>query len=57
MVNILLEQAPLDDCEAADANGDGQVTVDEIILAVNYALEQCPQSVPLRRVTQVGSPP
>ena len=38
MVNIALGNAPLLDCEAADANHDGQVTVDEILGAVNDAV-------------------
>ena len=38
MVNIALGNAQLLDCEAADANHDGQITVDEILTAVNNAL-------------------
>jgi len=30
------------DCSAGDANGDSQITVDEIIRAVNNALGSCP---------------
>jgi hypothetical protein len=43
MVNIALGNAPLIDCEAADANHDGQVTIDEILTAVNNALNGCVQ--------------
>jgi len=41
MVNIALGNAALLDCEAADSNHDGQVTVDEILTAVNNALNGC----------------
>jgi len=29
-------------CTAGDANGDGQITIDEILTAVNNALTGCP---------------
>lgn len=41
MVNIALGSVQLLDCEAADANHDGEVTVDEILTAVNNALDGC----------------
>jgi hypothetical protein len=41
MVNIALGNTPLISCGAADANHDGQVTVDEILTAVNNALNGC----------------
>ncbi|MGD0946620.1 MAG: hypothetical protein ABSA52_04245 [Candidatus Binatia bacterium] len=41
MVSIALGNASLLDCEAADGNHDGQITVDEILTAVNNALEGC----------------
>ena len=44
MVSIAPGNAPLPDCEAADANHDGQVTVDEILTAVNNALNGCAQN-------------
>ena len=44
MVNIALGNAPLLDCEAADANHDGQVSIDEILAAVNNALNGCVQN-------------
>ena len=44
MVNVALGNAPLLHCEAADAHHDGQVTVDEILTAVNNALNGCVQS-------------
>ena len=46
MVNIALGNTPLLNCEAADANHDGQVTVDEILTAVNNALNGCPPVEP-----------
>jgi hypothetical protein len=41
MVKIAPGNAPLLDCESADANHDGQVTVDEILAAVSNALNGC----------------
>jgi hypothetical protein len=42
MVNIALGNAPVSDCEVGDTGGDGQITVDEILRAVNNALNGCP---------------
>jgi len=41
MVNIALGNALPLTCDAADSNHDGQVTVDEILSAVNNALNGC----------------
>jgi len=41
MVNIELGFAQVADCEAADANHDGVVTIDEILTAVNNGLDGC----------------
>jgi len=41
MVNIALGSAPLSACPAGDANGDGHITIDEILTAVNNALNGC----------------
>jgi hypothetical protein len=41
MVNIALGNAPVSDCSAGDANSDGQIAVDEILAAVNHALNGC----------------
>jgi hypothetical protein len=41
MVNIALNLADITVCEAGDPSGDGEVTVDEIIMAVNNALSSC----------------
>jgi len=38
MVNIALGNTPVTTCETGDANHDGQITVDEILTAVNNAL-------------------
>jgi hypothetical protein len=40
MVNIALGNSDLQ-CPAADCNGDGEVTIDEIIKAVNNAFNGC----------------
>jgi hypothetical protein len=41
LMDIALGNSPVRDCLAGDANGDGQVTVDEILTAVNNALSGC----------------
>jgi hypothetical protein len=41
MVNIALGNAEMLACTAGDANGDGTITVDEILIAVNNALNGC----------------
>jgi len=41
MVNIALGAAPLSSCPAIDVKGGGQITVDEIVAAVNSALNGC----------------
>jgi hypothetical protein len=40
-VNIALGNTPVTACEPGDANHDGRVTVDEILTAVNNALNGC----------------
>jgi hypothetical protein len=40
-VNIALGSARIEDCAAFDATGEGQVTIDEILAAVNNALYGC----------------
>jgi hypothetical protein len=42
MVNIALGTAQLSTCTNGDANSDGLITIDEILKAVNNALEGCP---------------
>ncbi|HSQ00212.1 MAG TPA: hypothetical protein VL049_23570 [Candidatus Dormibacteraeota bacterium] len=41
-VNIALGSAMVGACAALDANGDGQVQMDELIRAVSYLLDGCP---------------
>lgn len=41
-VNIALGTAPLSSCLAIDTDGNGQVSVSELIQAVNAALNGCP---------------
>jgi hypothetical protein len=41
MVNIALGNADVSACRAGDASQDGQITVDEILTAVNNALNGC----------------
>jgi len=46
MVNVALGNAGVSTCAAGDVNGDGQISVDEILQAVNNALEGCPGPTP-----------
>ena len=41
MVNIALDNSSLSLCTAGDRNSDGAITVDEILAAVNNALNGC----------------
>jgi hypothetical protein len=41
MIAIALGNLPVDDCLAGDPNGDGLITVEEIVQAVNNALTGC----------------
>jgi hypothetical protein len=41
MVSIALGNAPIAACEVGDMNGDHQITIDEILTAVNNALNGC----------------
>ena len=41
MVNIALGNAPLSTCIAGDADGSGDITINELIAAVNHALNGC----------------
>jgi hypothetical protein len=43
-VNIALGTAAVSTCSACDSNHDGQVEINEIIAAVNNALNGCPTS-------------
>lgn len=55
-VGIALEQLPLRLCEAFDATGDGRVSVEELVQAVNNALNGCRVAPPSRSATPVVSP-
>ena len=41
IIDVALGQAPVSMCEAADVDGNGGITVDEILAAVNSALNGC----------------
>jgi hypothetical protein len=41
LVNIALGRQPLSNCSAGDTNGDGEITIDEIVRAVNRLLAGC----------------
>ena len=41
MVSVALDSTAVTACAAGDADGNGQVTVDEILTAVNNALSAC----------------
>jgi hypothetical protein len=41
MVNVALGTAPVSACVAGDPNHDGAITIDEIVRAVNNALNGC----------------
>ncbi|MFI5365129.1 MAG: hypothetical protein ACHQ4J_05855 [Candidatus Binatia bacterium] len=41
LINIALGNAPAADCAAADSNCDAEITIDEILAAVNNALNGC----------------
>jgi hypothetical protein len=43
-VDISLGSAPPSACPGVDRNGDGHVTIDELIAAVGNALNGCPAS-------------
>lgn len=42
MVNILLENFPLETCRTGDLCGDGRITIDEVVLSVRALLQGCP---------------
>jgi DNA-binding beta-propeller fold protein YncE len=43
-VNIALGRASVEQCMAIDANGDGSVTIDELLKAITNALNGCPRA-------------
>ncbi len=42
LVNIALNNQSVTACPVGDANHDGEITIDEILTAVNNALNGCP---------------
>jgi hypothetical protein len=54
MVNIALGNPDFASCSAGDANGDHQITVDEILAAVNNALNGCPRQTVTRLLPWPG---
>jgi hypothetical protein len=43
-VSIALGNAGVATCLAADRNGDGQITIDELVASVGNALSGCPRA-------------
>lgn len=43
-VEVALERAPASACNPIDADGDGQVSIDELIAATRFGLGECPVS-------------
>jgi hypothetical protein len=56
MINIALGTAPLSTCVAGDADNSGTIEISEIIRAVKYALNGCPQDQPTPTQTPTGTP-
>jgi hypothetical protein len=44
MVNLALSDGDVAGCLAGDPNGDRRVSIDEIVTAVNRALNGCPRA-------------
>jgi hypothetical protein len=44
MVNVALEAAPLNVCHIGDKDGDHAISVDEILFALRYAQDGCPDT-------------
>jgi hypothetical protein len=56
LVNIALGTASIDTCPAGDVDGNLEITIEEIIAAVNAALNGCPSPPPTNTPT-IGSVP
>ena len=41
MVSVAIGTSPISACAAGDSNRDGQITIDEIVVAVNKDLNGC----------------
>jgi len=48
-VGIALGMLPVASCSAFDRNGSGEVTIDELILGENNALQGCPAAPAARQ--------
>ena len=46
VVNVSLGLQPLANCYRGDEDGDGRISVSELVRGVNYSLEGCPVSIP-----------
>ena len=44
MIDLALQSPPTTGCAAGDTSGDGQITIDEILVAVHNSLSGCPSS-------------
>jgi hypothetical protein len=44
LVDLALQNPPTTGCAAGDISGDGQITIDEILVAVRNSLNGCPSS-------------
>jgi hypothetical protein len=55
MVNIALDVLDVVDCLMGDANGDGEITIEEIITAVFNALNDCPAPPPTPTATATAT--
>jgi len=56
MVDITLGTADPESCRNGDANGDGEIKINDIVAAVNNALSGCPSATPTPTVTSTESP-
>jgi len=54
-VSIVLDETPMDSCPNLDANGDLDVTIDEVVLALRDALRNCESVLPFASIQQVFS--
>jgi hypothetical protein len=55
VIDIALGHLPPSLCPLGNTNGDDQITVDEILVAVNNALSSCPGAVAGGMAMPVGS--
>ena len=55
-VSIMLGHVAANVCEPVDVNGDGVVTIDELLLAVNAVLDGCSAATPTAPGSPTGTP-